>query len=130
MLHKLQILAAAACLLLSTRFHIAAIQGVAWASMYAGYQQSLSPIEAIERTFSGDAPCDLCIVSIEIREEAEESPDRILSFSSVVLLPPTQKTIFVAPPQSTFHRRLIPLSRIPQALIREIEPPPPKSHIC
>lgn len=116
--------------MLSTGFHIAAIQGVAWANMYADYQQSLSPIEAIERTLSGEEPCNLCKMSFELREEADEAPDSILSLCGIALLPPNQETILLNPPQAAFHFHLIPHSRIPQALIREIEPPPPKSRIC
>lgn len=127
---KLQALVVAASLLLSLGFHVAAIQGVAWARMYTDYQQRLSPIDALEQTLSGVELCGICQLSIELRDQADEALNSFYTTPSILLLAPTQEANLVAAPKASYHFLSIPHSRIPQATIREIEPPPPKSRIC
>jgi len=62
-------------LLASLNLHWALLQGFAWAKMLQKEQQSTSVQEAVERTFSGDYPCDLCRL-VEQNNGGKESPQQ------------------------------------------------------
>jgi len=51
--------------------HWAVLQTVAWAGMLANYSQTDGLVGAVEKTFSGDHPCKLC-VKVETGKKQEE----------------------------------------------------------
>jgi hypothetical protein len=64
----------AVALCLSIGGHWIGLQSIAWASMVANYSQQCSIAEALQRTFDGKHPCDLC-KSITKSKEAEKKQD-------------------------------------------------------
>jgi hypothetical protein len=50
------------------------LQTVAWAQMLRGYSKSAPIAEAIERTFSGDYPCTMCIKITKEQQEEQKAP--------------------------------------------------------
>lgn len=76
MLKKLGCSLLVMALLASLNLHWALLQGLAWAKMLQKeQQQSTSFQEAVERTFSGDYPCDLCRL-VEQNNGGKESPQQ------------------------------------------------------
>ena len=54
--------------------HWAALQSIAWARMVADYAQGESLVAAIEKTFDGDHPCDLCKQVASGRAQEQKLP--------------------------------------------------------
>lgn len=54
--------------------HWAVLQTVAWAQMVRDYSQTATVAEALEKTFSGKAPCSLCEQIAEAKQQEEKSP--------------------------------------------------------
>ena len=54
--------------------HWAVLQTVAWAQMVREYSKTATVAEALEKTFSGKAPCSLCEQIAEARQQEEKSP--------------------------------------------------------
>jgi hypothetical protein len=54
--------------------HWLVLQTVAWAQMLRDYSKSAPIAEAIERTFSGDYPCPMCIKITREQQEEEKAP--------------------------------------------------------
>ncbi len=65
MLKRLSRLLLALALVGAVGGHWAVLQSVAWVSMVATYSQDATVEEAITKTFSGKAPCQLCKVVAE-----------------------------------------------------------------
>lgn len=124
---KLQALFAVAILLFSHGFHVAALQGMAWARMYADYQQSLPPLQAIEHTIAGNELCNVCRLSIHLREKANDALDGFLNTPQPILVGPAETGSLLTAPLPSYHAFTIPLSRIPFHTVSPIVPPPPKS---
>lgn len=85
--------------------HWAVLQTVAWAQMLRDYSKDATVAEAVEKTFSGDAPCSLCKQIETARQKEEKAPPMLKidkkseSFTSpvsVCLLPPPE-TNFIYP---------------------------------
>lgn len=67
----------AACLLavlLTNGGHWAVLQSVAWARMIVEYSRDYSLAEAIEMTFDGEHPCQMCHKIREGRQQEEQKP--------------------------------------------------------
>lgn len=78
------------------------VQMVAWAKMFHGYAQVMPAAQALELTFDGSAPCDLCHISQDAQDTARQQlpqdaalgggAEKILliadSAPAVVLVPP------------------------------------------
>lgn len=54
--------------------HWAVLQTVAWAQMLRDYSKNAPLASAVEKTFSGKAPCELCKKVQEGRQKEEKSP--------------------------------------------------------
>jgi hypothetical protein len=54
--------------------HWFGLQSIAWASMVINYSQHCSFVKAVEQTFDGSHPCDLC-KRISKAKDAEKKPD-------------------------------------------------------
>ncbi len=123
------LIAALLAVLLTNGLHIAALQGVAWIRMYADNQKTLSPLEAIEQTLSGNELCSVCQLSLNLRDLAEDAAADFYSAPSIPLILALDADIVSASRQSGRLSYTIPLSRIPEKTILDIEPPPPKASI-
>ncbi|QYY37207.1 hypothetical protein [Ruficoccus sp. ZRK36] len=93
------------CLLLLALFsalnvHWAVLQGVAWASMLSEEQQRGAKLrEAIERTFGGEYPCDICgLVDANLLKEPKPlKAARQAEYLSVKLLLPRAERLSLTP---------------------------------
>lgn len=54
--------------------HWTVLQTVAWAQMLRDYSQDAPLVSAVEKTFSGKAPCALCKKVQEGRQKEEKTP--------------------------------------------------------
>lgn len=54
--------------------HYAVFQTIAWAQMLKDYSKEASVAEAVEKTFSGEAPCPMCKKISEERQKEEKAP--------------------------------------------------------
>ena len=54
--------------------HWAVLQTVAWTQMLRDYSQNSTMAEAVEKTFSGEAPCSMCKQIAEARQQEEKAP--------------------------------------------------------
>jgi hypothetical protein len=54
--------------------HWAVFQTIAWAQMLRDYSRNASLAEAVEKTFSGKAPCAMCCSIAEEKQKEEKAP--------------------------------------------------------
>ena len=54
--------------------HWAVLQTVAWAQMLRDYSKDATMVEAVEKTFSGEAPCSMCKLITKARQQEEKAP--------------------------------------------------------
>ncbi|MEM8549979.1 MAG: hypothetical protein AAGF10_04250 [Verrucomicrobiota bacterium] len=82
-------------ILVAMNVHWALIQGYAWATMLQEEQQRASTIrEAIENTFGGEHPCELCtLVAINLEEPGILKFAREASWQQLKLLPLTVEPV-------------------------------------
>ncbi|MDP0497807.1 MAG: hypothetical protein Q7Q73_16520 [Verrucomicrobiota bacterium JB024] len=114
-------------LLSALNVHWAVVQGVAWASMLSEEQQRAATLrEAIERTFGGDYPCEICGLVDQnlLKEPGPLKAARQAEYLSVQLILPRAERIVPAPasrqlPVMRADERGIALSPLP-------ETPPPR----
>ncbi|HOC00118.1 MAG TPA: hypothetical protein PKM43_15415 [Verrucomicrobiota bacterium] len=59
---------------LTLGLHWAALQSVAWVSMFVRYSQNTTFREAIDQTFDGRHPCVLCHIVTEGQKSEENGP--------------------------------------------------------
>lgn len=97
------------------------LQSAAWFGMLIRYSQVASLSKAIEMTFDGEHPCQLCrIVSQGQQEEREQKPITSRSDTKFQLaLPPVARVLFY-PPSS---HQVYPLPPFPGQ--RDLRPPTP-----
>ncbi len=57
--------------------HWAVFQGIAWTGMVMKYSKETSMANAVQKTFSGEAPCRMCKTIAEKRSEENQSPMNI-----------------------------------------------------
>ena len=57
--------------------HLFVIQAVAWSTMIVKYSEGASVVEAVEKTFSGKAPCKLCKVVESGRSDQSKLPQSV-----------------------------------------------------
>jgi hypothetical protein len=114
-------------LLSALNVHWAVVQGVAWASMLSEEQQRAATLrEAIERTFGGDYPCEICGLVDQnlLKEPGPLKAARQAEYHSVQLILPRAEHIVPAPAS-----RLLPVARADErgvALTALPETPPPR----
>lgn len=63
--------------------HWLALQTVAWVGMFVDNQRTQTITEALENTFDGQHPCDLCVV-VEKGQQDEGDQVPVLVFSQIV----------------------------------------------
>ena len=73
-----------AVLLLATSTNLTSmvLQSAGWALMLTDFLREDAPVEAIERTLSGDHPCSLCHLSQALQQDAEDVPATSLKSGS------------------------------------------------
>lgn len=54
--------------------HIAVFQTIAWAQMIRDYSKDASIAEAVDKTFSGKAPCAMCKSIAKEKQKEEKAP--------------------------------------------------------
>ncbi len=100
--------------------HWVVLQTVAWAQMLHDYSRTAPIAEAIERTFSGDYPCTMCIKIGEGQQKEGKAPATVkLDKKTEVFLPSTQD--LPGKPKGTDFS-YTPLSEM--ALAKRCEAPP------
>ncbi len=57
---------------LSLGMHWGVLQGFAWARMLVTFAAERSMLEAVEMTFDGEHPCELCLIAQEGRNQAPQ----------------------------------------------------------
>jgi len=108
-------------LLAATGMHWAVLQSIAWTNMLAENLQKTSVSEAIERTFNGDHPCDLCIGISKGKQEEKKTEFRC-ELKKLEFILVRQPIIFSAP----LDYRLLPtlIESAPEISHRPPVPPP------
>lgn len=108
--------------------HWAVLQTVAWAQMVREYSKTATVAEALEKTFSGKAPCSLCEQIAEARQQEEKSPATLKTDKKAEVFLQTGGDFLkrrfsrdlVYPPvgDQTFHGRIdAPPTPVPLALV-------------
>ena len=112
-------------LLAATGAHWGVLQSVAWTTMLAGNLSSESFCEAVQNTFNGKLPCELCksIKAGKQSEQKSESPAPTLKKFEYVNEP--MRFVFVAP---TVFTLLAPSMKFPDSL--SLAPPVPPPRCC
>ncbi len=115
-------------LLSALNVHWAVLQGVAWASMLSKEQQRAATYrEAIERTFGGEYPCEICglIDQNLLKEPAPLKAARQAEYLSVKLILPRAEKIVPVP--ASQRMALIPAPDTRAAVLPSLpETPPPR----
>ncbi len=82
------------------------VQVVAWAKMFHDYAQVMPAAQALQVTFDGSAPCDLCHIAREAQDTAHEQlpRDEVLGGGTekLLLMAETAPTFVPAAPDSTW----------------------------
>ncbi len=95
--------------------HWAVLQTIAWAQMVRDYSQTTSVAEAIEKTFSGEAPCSMCKSIAKARTQEQKAPATVkldkkaevflLAPSALLCCPDTRDFTYPAPAPAAFAAR-------------------------
>jgi hypothetical protein len=106
---------------LSIGGHWIGLQSIAWASMMLNYSQQCFIAEALERTFDGKHPCDLC-KSITKSKEAERKQDNERGVAKPDLICINRQFAFL-PPSGPYEYPALVASSL-RGLQRPPSPPP------
>lgn len=88
--------------------HWAVLQTVAWAQMVATYSQEVSLAEAVEKTFSGEAPCSMCKSIAEGRQKEEQAPATVKLDKKAEVFVVAVNEFLKAPSAREFSYRQVP----------------------
>ena len=117
--HVLMIVA----LLAATGTHWAALQSVAWTTMFAESLQSASLSQAFVKTFDGKHPCPLCR-AVAAGKAAEQKSDFTLELKKLEYPPAPERFVLVSPAQF----QLLPqINFFAEALTQKPPVPVPRS---
>ncbi len=106
----------------------AAVQGYAWMTMISDRTSEMGFEEALNDTFSGEHPCEICeAMAAADQKEQEENPLRQSEKESSKLFSPASitKQPAVFPPSQYRFLSLTAAARF-QSVIHELPTPPPK----
>jgi hypothetical protein len=101
--------------------HWIGLQSIAWASMVVNYSQQCSIAKAIERTFDGEHPCDLCKHISKARDTEKKQDSRSLNAKADLIC--TTRRVVLLPPFSYFDYPDL-ISSVGSSLDRTPYPPP------
>jgi phage FluMu protein Com len=91
--------------------HWVIFQSIAWAQMLREYSRNATVAEAVEKTFSGEAPCPMCKTIAKEKQKEEKAPatvkvekkGEIFLFASDDLLPARPEWDFCYTPDNAFQ---------------------------
>lgn len=92
--------------------HLVLLQTIAWGSMIFSYSDKAPFSEAVEKTFDGEHPCELCKLVKETKREEEKKPVTLamkkqdVVLASMIMAPVPRGTDLV--PASTPYERWAP----------------------
>ena len=124
-LHKTASLLVLVATLMAMNVHLGIAQYAAWATMIYDYQASEGSLsKAVEMTFDGEHPCDLChVVRRGMDSEAQED-EAVLPNTQIKLLLTDRKGITVEAADLSYLLSLNNFEFIPETYIDIPEPPP------
>jgi len=96
-----------------------AVQAFAWVRMIQEYSQFMPLARAIQITFDGSAPCDICNLVTEAKQQ-ESGQDVVRSENRVLLACVVPERIVLSPPPFSW-----PEGEDAVGIVREIEVPVP-----
>lgn len=104
------------------------VQGYAWAEMLIERAGQDGLEQAMESTFSGDAPCEKCLCISQEKKEREDAPEESLISLDKLKLSLTQREHLISP----WHTGLPPTSFPPSHSLQDLHTPetlspPPRS---
>ncbi|MGC1479519.1 MAG: hypothetical protein WA771_03370 [Chthoniobacterales bacterium] len=103
--------------------HLAAFQTVAWAKMIRDYSAAEGSVVAgVVKTFSGEAPCDLCERVEKARSSESQTPPALTANTKIDGLPAVL-TGYLRPPTPRPHQFFTPAHLAPP--LRSSAPPEP-----
>lgn len=113
-------------MLMSALGPLAVMQFIAWGGMLWDYSREGSLLEAVESTFNGENPCNLCLTIQEMEKEQQETDTGIQLARTSVLLPIEWEEVRFDKPEPVvvFVQDWV---RKPEMRIVEVSSPPPKT---
>jgi hypothetical protein len=81
-------------LMVSMGGHLALLQTIAWGNMLVSYSSETTLSEAMEKTFDGGHPCELCKVVKKSKSEEEKKPLLKAGMKMEIALPTPVKVPF------------------------------------
>jgi len=82
--------------------HWAVLQGVAWTGMVIDYSKSSTLGEALAKTFSGKAPCQMCRTIEEGRQKETKLPATLKADQKIDKFLARSERAVPLPPEATF----------------------------
>jgi hypothetical protein len=110
-------------LVLTTGLHWAALQTVAWTTMFASNLRGQGITEAVTRTFDGKHPCCLC-KAIAAAKKSEKKSEAVSPGLKLEFPPLVEETVLVPPAQFEMIR---PQNIFADSLSLKPPVPPPRS---
>lgn len=113
-------------MLMSALGPLAVMQFIAWGGMLWDYSKQGSLIEAVESTFNGENPCNLCLTIQEIEKEQQDMDTGMNLARTSVLLPIEWEEVRFDKPEPVveFVRDWV---RKQETRSIEVSSPPPKT---
>ena len=102
--------------------HWAVLQTIAWAQMVHDYSQTTSIAEAVEKTFSGEAPCGMCKKIAAAKHQEEKAPATVKLDKKAEVFPIASATLLPRPLARAFA---YPVSAAVLLAVRSDAPPTP-----
>lgn len=102
--------------------HWAVLQSVAWAQMIRDYSREVPLTAAVQKTFSGEAPCSLCKSIVAARQKEDRKPAAFKAELKTELFSPPARTALRLPAPDPFRYPAPVLAAFP---VRSDAPPQP-----
>lgn len=74
--------------------HLVLLQTIAWTQMIVAFSGDSSISEAVEKTFDGEHPCEMCKMVKEVKSEEEKKPVLKSAMKMEIALPSPVKVPF------------------------------------
>lgn len=127
MFRRLGTLFACLAMFLIAGGHWAVLQGVAWAGMLGSYSQQGDLVTAVQKTFSGDYPCDMCRKIDTAQKKQEQQAPFAKSDKKFESFVAQEPAAWLSPPPPLFALRA-PSFLIPPAF--SVSPPRPVPRVA
>lgn len=103
--------------------HWAVLQSIAWGQMLYSYSQDVGFVAGAKKTFSGEAPCEMCKNIAKAKTQQEKAPatmkadkkgdTTIVAFGELVPLPTLGEALYHSSPSKFFTRSETPPTPVP-----------------